>query len=61
MYEKLVFGHWSVKEMTRADHYLCVCLCGRKREIALKSLLSGNFPACECGRGSNRLAKNKGE
>jgi hypothetical protein len=46
-----VFGKWTVLKYShttsyRAVYWLCVCLCGHRRPLAISSLLSGRSTQC---------------
>lgn len=45
------FGKWTaVRKGERKHHWLCRCVCGTEREIAISSLVDGRSTACGCDR-----------
>lgn len=42
------FGYWTVLEVNRSKHVLCICRCGKRKRVTKSHLYSGASKSCGC-------------
>lgn len=50
------FGHWTALNYLGASRYLCVCTCGKEKEVLAVSLKNGSSKSCGCSTKRLRYA-----
>ena len=54
-----IFGLWEVRGVPRVGDkkISCTCLCGTRRKVAIRDLLTGKSKSCGCARRKHRSGK----